>query len=434
MISAPARPQNVPREQARRTAVDLDVNRLNLAWLARLRWASIVGQIVTVLGVHYVMRVRLPLGALGALIFLEAASNVAVMAWPLRQQEVGEMPLVAVMTFDLLLFSALLYFTGGPTNPFSSLYLIHIALATLILRPRFAWALVALSLLCSGALFIAHVPLAMATRASMGQYSLHLKGMWVALGVSASFIVYFLSRVTRTLAERDAALAQAKERDTRQRQMAALATLAAGAAHELAQPLSTIAVVARELERGLEAGPEQIEDVRLIRAQVTRCNDILGELAADSGHARGELDEPASLGEVMNAALHDLAGAERVGRPDVPPAGEPIVIPHQKLVSRALRSIVQNALDATRDGGGTVELAARVVDDHIELSVRDEGEGMPEEVRARATDPFFTTKPVGQGMGLGLFLAASILDQLGGGLRIESQPGRGTHVTLEVPR
>ncbi len=427
----------VARAPARPTFLaDLDVNRLNLVWLTRLRWASIVGQTLTVLGVEYAMRVPLPLAALGTLIAIEAASNAAVAVWLSRHQEVGEAPLVALIAFDVVLFSALLYFTGGPTNPFSSLYLIHIALATLVLRPRFTWALVALSLLCSGALFLIHVPLAMMVahdHASMGQYGLHLKGMWVALGVSASFIVYFLSRVTRALAERDAALEQARERDTRHRQMAALATLAAGAAHELAQPLSIIAVLAKEIERGLDGDSARADDVRLVRAQVARCKEILGELAADAGQARGDADEPSSIDEVISAALDGLADADRVDRKFERPANASALVSHRRLVSRALRGVVQNALDATRGGGG-VEIAARVNGDRVELAIRDEGGGMPEEVRRRATDPFFTTKPVGEGMGLGLFLAASIVDQLGGELRIESQPGAGACVTLEVPR
>ncbi len=409
-------------------SADPEVHRLNLVWLVRLRWASIVGQSLTVLGVQYVMHIPVPLGPLFGLILLEAATNLAAALWVRRRERCGEAPVAALITFDLLLFTGLLYFTGGPTNPFSSLYLVHIALATLVLRPRLTWALVGLTLLCSAGLFVAYVPLPMGAHAATGQFGTHLRGMWVALGIAASFIVYFLSRVVRSLAVRDAALERARESAQRHQQMAALATLAAGAAHELAQPLSTIAVVAKELERSLEGAEDgHVDDARLIRTEVARCNDILGELAAGTGQPRGEGGAPSSLPDIVSAALEGLRDAERVAI-DVEEAS--LVLP-ARLLGRALRSVVANALDATADGG-KVELRARVVEGRLRIEIHDDGTGMSGEALRRATEPFFTTKPTGKGMGLGLFLASSIVDQLGGELRLASQPGSGTTVTLEL--
>src|SRR5262249_26564536 len=146
-----------------------------------------------------------------------------------------------------------------------------------MLPPRLGWALVGLSLACSAALFVHHVPLAGAHEhhhvpgmkmdgASSG-FDWHLRGMWVALGVAASFIVYFLRRVALELAERERQLATARERIARSERLASLATLAAGAAHELGSPLGTIAVAARELERSLAQRENEgslRDDARLI--------------------------------------------------------------------------------------------------------------------------------------------------------------------------
>ena len=130
-----------------------------------------------------------------------------------RQPALREAHIGILVTLDLLLFSGLLDFTGGPENPFSFLYLIHLALAAHVLRPRWTWALVALALACSGALFLDHVPLAMASSHMMQHgFGLHLKGMWVALGVAAVFIVYFLYRLNRALSEREQELERVRER------------------------------------------------------------------------------------------------------------------------------------------------------------------------------------------------------------------------------
>jgi len=410
---------------------ETDLNRVNLLWLSRLRWASIVGESLTVLGVQLLMHVRLPLGALASLVALQAVANLTVTARLARRPHVPEAALAALMAFDLVVFTALLYFTGGPSNPFSSLYLIHIALATLVLPPRFTWALVGLSLLCSAALFGAHVPLVMHHSAS-DHYAMHLQGMWVALGVSASFIVYFLDRVTRALADRESALTRARARAARNQQLAALATLAAGAAHELASPLSTIAVVSKELERSMGDPSEHVADVRLIRSEVARCNDILSELAVDAGQARGEPRESCRVDELVSEAIVGLTDAERVSlRPDADAAEVLLHVP-RRLFERALRSVVKNALLATSpDGSVTVSASQR--EGRVRIAVVDDGAGMPEDVRQRAIEPFFTTRPAGQGMGLGLFLTASIVEQLGGELELTSEPGRGTTVTLELP-
>ncbi len=171
------------------------------------------------------------------------------------------------MLVDNLLLTALLYYTGGPANPFTVCYLVNIALAAAILGARWAWVLNGAAFACFALLFFAHLPLAELehgpehehamhhhTRTAPGPMSLHLQGSLIAFGGASTFIVYFITRVTRELARREAELDEASRRRARTDKLAALATLAAGAAHELASPLSTIALaVARP---GSRAAPE----------------------------------------------------------------------------------------------------------------------------------------------------------------------------------
>jgi two-component system sensor histidine kinase RegB len=437
-----------------------DESDINLRWLVRLRWAMVVGQILTIAIVARGLGVELPLVPLGVIVAVEALSNLGAALWLRGPRGRAESTVALIVALDLLLFTGMLYFTGGPSNPFSFLYLIHLALAALVLRPVWTWALVALTLVCSGALFMAHVPLPMGHgyhgahqghegqeghemhqgqqmhqghqgHAAGGEFDLHLKGMWVALGVSATFIVYFVSRLRRELADREVDLMRAREKSVQSAQLAALGTLAAGAAHELASPLSTIAVAATELERSLIAAEgSTLDDVRLVKSQVARCRDVLSRLAADAGQTMGEVSQPTNVDAVIDRALSGLPGADRAKVSCSAQAKDAKLKLPLGSVAQALRNIVENALDLEQ---ADVQIAADVDAERVTFRVTDDGPGMAEDVAARAREPFFTTKSQGRGLGLGLFLADTIASQLGGELTIESVTERGTSVTLLLP-
>ncbi len=255
--------------------------------------------------------------------------------------------------------------------------------------------------------------------------------MWAAFAVAAGFTTYFVTRVKAALARRDEALATARAQVERTERLTSLATLAAGAAHELGTPLSTIAVVARDLEEELGALPAAatlVEDARLVRSEVDRCRAVLEQLATEAGQSAGEAPQRVSLGALVGTALQ---GLERRDRVRVEADDEEVLV-HARAVGRALRSLVNNALDAS-PAGAAVDVMARTAGAALDLEVRDRGTGMSEEVLVRATEPFFTTKEPGKGMGLGLFLARSVAERLGGVLDLESTPGEGTRVTLHLP-
>ncbi|HJZ88440.1 MAG TPA: ATP-binding protein [Polyangia bacterium] len=416
-----------------------DIQAINFSWLVRLRWGAIAGQVFTILAVDRLMRTPLPLGPLFTIVGLEFASNIGCAVWSRRGGRVPEGLTVFVMSVDVLLLSALLYLTGGPFNPFSFLYLVQIALAAVVLRARWTWALVVLSLLCSGFLFFAHreLPLGSMTHAehSAGSLRIHLYGMWVAFGVAAAFIVYFLLRITRALAAREAELQAAYRLTARNEKLASLATLAAGAAHELSTPLSTIALVARELERQLSASafdPGAVSDVRLIREQVERCRAILAQMATEAGATAGEAIVPITVTDLLASATLELGERPPVrveiddglrdARLELPP----------RAVAQAIRGVIRNAQDAS-PADAEVVLHAQAGEHALLIEVRDCGTGMAPEVLARAGEPFFTTKQPGRGMGLGLFLTRAVLERLGGQLQLESAQGRGTRALVRLP-
>jgi two-component system, sensor histidine kinase RegB len=415
---------------------------INLGWLIKLRWGAIAGQVVTIAVVRWLMDTPLELTPLAAVVTLEVVTNLGATLWR-RRGDTGEGTLVLLLAADVLFLTALLSFSGGSSNPFSFLYLVHIALAAVVLRSGWTWILVALSMLASGTLFLWEGT----DHGAHGQHMrLHLEGMWVAFTVAAAFIVYFVTRVRRALADREADLSAERQTAARNEKLAALATLAAGAAHELATPLGTIAVISRELERratgnGAAAGtaghdPGLREDLALIRQQVDRCRQILDGMAAEAGEGTGEGFTETTVRGLFQSAMEAMnvpAGTTAVrDATDAATAATPVMLPVATL-AQAIRGLLRNALDASA-GDGEVTLHGRLENEKLVVQVNDRGTGMAPEVLARAGEPFFTTKPPGSGMGLGLFLTRSIAERLGGGLELRSVAGQGTSAVLRVPR
>jgi two-component system, sensor histidine kinase RegB len=417
-----------------------DRNWVNIQWLARLRWAEIAGQAATVLVGQFLLDGALPMAALLAVIAVGLVSNLAIELYYFGDRRrsgavarpVDERQIALVMMLDIAVLTGLLYFSGGPHNPFAFLYVVQIALATVLVRALWSWMLVGLSFVGFGILLIAHQPLAIPD-------SRRMIGAWVALGVASAFVVYFLRRIMVALAERDAELTEARGLAARQERLAALATMAAGAAHELSTPLSTVALAAKELERALTRDEtsdapgrsELAADARLIREQVGRCREILEQMAQGAGTV-GEGVASCTIDELLDEALVGARSAPPVHR-EVPPelAQIGLRLP-PRAVSQALRSLITNAQDASPPTSA-VMISVKSDASNIELAIRDRGAGMPGEILARIGEPFFTTKPPGRGMGLGLFLARAVLEAVGGGLDIESIAGVGTCVRVTLP-
>ncbi len=423
---------------------DASADALNLRWLLRLRWILGGGQLAAIAVAAAVTDV--PAGWLAGAVSVSLGSNALVTVWVRGRPEIDARLLPALMALDVMVLTVLLFLTGGPANPFTILYLVYVALAAVILPARVTWIIGALAIAGFGSLFLestwmqgahgghaAHAGHgAHATSAGDTMY-LHLVGMWIAFAVAACFIGYFLSRVTRALAEREAQLARERARAARSARLASLATLAAGAAHELSTPLSTIAVVAKDLavELGKDGRSPVAEDAALIRSEVERCRAILEKMAADAGDRRGEAPREVDPRALVDDALSAFDGRERVTVEMDPGTGRTVTTA-PKAVAQVLRGILENARDAS-DAGAPITVRVEEQRDVVRISVRDRGRGMTAEEVEHATDPFFTTKEPGRGMGLGLFLASEVVEQLGGSLDIETEEGRGSVVTVSLP-
>ncbi len=410
-----------------------EANWVNIQWLVRLRWAQIAGQAATVLVGQFLLDGALPIAPLLMVISVGLVSNLFIELYffgdrrrDTPKRAVHEWQIALVMMLDIAILTGLLYLTGGPHNPFGFLYLVQIALATVLLRALWTWMLVALSFVAFGVLLASQ-------RAMTIPEDSRAIGMWVALGVASAFVVYFLRRITGALAERERELTEARGLAARQERLASLATMAAGAAHELSTPLGTVALAAKELERALTkaADPELAADARLIREQVGRCRSILEQMAQGAGTV-GETVAPVTVGELLEETIVGIREAPTVHL-DIPGdlARAPLRIP-PRAVSQALRSLITNAQDASPPNA-TVVVMVRRDGSSLSISIRDRGGGIPADVLARIGEPFFTTKAPGRGMGLGLFLARAVIEGVGGTLQIDSNAADGTVVWARFP-
>jgi len=418
------------------------------SWLLILRWGATCSQILLILAVNLCFDIDIPLLIASLIIAFQAGSNLFFTALWKRRVELPEWLFALTMFLDMLLLTALLFYTGGAMNPFTFLYLIHIVLGAVLLQPRWAWSLTIFTVSCYGCFFLptdrlfAGTFLAAAAQihdahnlTSCHNYlDLHLQGMWVAFSVTAVFIVFCVGWIQKALRIHQQTLVSLREEKDRSEKLASLANLAAGAAHEFSTPLSTIAVASTEMLRVMRSkggDQELIADAELIRDQIEGCKEILYQMTADAGEHLGEaveeflmssliLDVVSSCSELYPNEII-LESKVMDARVRMPPL----------MLRRAVRGLLKNAADASSPDS-PIRLRLRKDTQYLTIEVEDTGTGMDEQTAARALDPFFTTKEQGKGLGLGLYLTRTLAEKFGGGVAIRSTPGKGTVVSLSL--
>ncbi|HAY83030.1 MAG TPA: sensor histidine kinase [Planctomycetaceae bacterium] len=419
----------------------------NAAWLLRLRWVAVVGQLLTIGASHLVLVVNLRVYPLVAIVAFTAVSNLILTIWyRIRLSDERSLSprqeylyLGIVMTVDLLSLSALLFFAGGIGNPFAIFYFVNLALAAVILPSRWGWTLTTIAVVCLIGLLFQANPLAELTAQPLVAWQVALTlqqaGLIVAFTTSAVVVVYFITRLTSELREREVELRMVEQQRSRSEKLEALGTLAAGAGHELATPLSTIAVVAKELThhlQGANVSDAVIEDVTLIRSEVDHCRTILDRMTGNFDEERTEGSTRISCTELLEHALSELSDRERVRVHHQDAVNQAQLRVPLENISQAIRGVMQNALDAS-ETTQAIECRVDVQGDFVEFVIVDHGTGMSEDVLKRAGEPFFTTKEPGQGMGLGLFLTRSVIERQGGSLELHSEPGKGVTASIRLP-
>lgn len=369
---------------------------------------------------------------------------------------VGNTELFLQLSVDVLVLTVLLYYGGGSTNPFVSLYLLPLVIAAATLPRRHTWGMAALTLLCYSLLMVWHIPLPnthtqydgmemrgtdhphrhmeapLVTEAAPSTldnaFNIHVFGMWLGFVISVLVVAYFVVEMARAVRMRDAQLNQVREETLRNERIVALGMQAAGAAHELGTPLSTISVIIGEMRRDC-TDPEQQHHLVILDGQLRNCKNILDSLLSQTSHTGDQLS--------VDAFMRNLLDEWQLLRPTVnyqfkidglQPA--PFLRADPALRS-ALLNLLNNAADASLQ---PMDILLHWNTHSITLEIRDHGSGLTPETAARAGSAFFTTKQGGR--GLGLFLANATLEKIGGSVRLSNRDGGGatTEVTLPLDR
>jgi two-component system sensor histidine kinase RegB len=407
--------------------------RHNLRQLVVMRNIAITAQTVTVLVAHRALGVALPLAGMGLIILALALFNLATWRRLASPRPVTDRELLLQLLVDVTALSLLLALAGGGTNPFVGMLLLPLAITAASLPWSYTWIVALVTVACYSLLVLFFHPL-FAAGDEARYLQLMVAGMWVNYAVTAGMVAHFVARIALALRRSESAFATRRERELCSEHLARVGVLAAGAAHELSQPLSTVAVVVHEMERRTVMDAELREQLRSVATQIRRCQDTLGELLSygrTSFDARGGF-HPVALDDFAR----DVLSAFEDRRPGVRVALEiatrgPAPVLHQDLALRqGLLNLLGNAADVSPEA---VQVQLNWTPDVMAIAVRDRGPGIPPHLLNRVGKLFVTTKEKGAGNGLGLALARTAVSRLGGTLELRNEPQGGACAEILLP-
>ncbi len=403
--------------------------RASIRQLMALRWIAISGQAIAI-AVAWNLGALLPLEPMVSVVAALVALNLVTLARLRGPREPGNAELAAHLGADFAAFTALLYFAGGASNPFSALFVLHGLLMALLLPGLAAAAGASAVVVSYVALGYAFVPMRTASGEGVDPVLLSV-GNAMAIALTVGITAWFVARIVATLREHDRQLALAAQQALRDEAVLRVGDLAAGAAHELATPLTTLSVVANEIAARARTGSLKADAATLV-AQVAICRETVTKLLAAAGQAG------ASGGgrERLDWFVESIASRCRVMRPEAhivcewdaaPTAAE--IFAEQGL-RQALLALVNNAVDASP---GDVRIGVVRRGNELRISVVDRGHGVADDAIDKLGRAVFTTKPRGQGAGLGLVLARRAVERLGGTLGWTKRSGGGLCAEVVLP-
>lgn len=394
---------------------------VRLRTLILLRWMAITGQIAAILVADHVYGIELPVGlcymAVGASVI---ANLISIFVYP-ENKRLSELEAMLTLLFDLSQLSFLLYLTGGLTNPFALLILAPVTISASALELRTTILLGALAILFTSLIAFVNVPLRFEDGRVLSVPLVFEFGFWLAIVIGIVFLGLYSRRIATEIRSMSDALLATQMALAREQKLTDLGGVVAAAAHELGTPLATIKLVSAEMMEELQDRPQLLEDAKLIRDQADRCRDILrsmGRAGKDDLHLR-----QAPLASVLRESAEPHMGrGKNVEFSLLPGPGgserQPTILRRPELI-HGLRNLVQNAVDFCRT---TVWIDGEWTERTITIRIVDDGEGYPPQVIGRIGDPFVRSRrseqdlaqrPEYEGMGLGLFIAKTLLERTG---------------------
>lgn len=413
---------------------------VRLDTLVRLRWLSIIGQTAAVLVVYFGLEFDLPIYACLAVIVLSAWLNIALRIRFQQARRLEPSRAAWLLAFDIGQLAVLMYLTGGLDNPFSFFFLGPVLLSATALPARMTMLLGLFAIACATLLVFFHEPLPWSEEYGPMPVlpNLYMLGVWFSIALAIFFISIYAWQISEESRQLVNALAATELVLAREQHITQIDGLAAAAAHALGTPLSTITLIARELEREIDPKSPHAEDVRLLREQAQRCRDILAklnELQAEGVPFDG-LPLPNLLQEVAEPHRHFGIAIDV----KLPPDQTPPVAARNPAILYGLGNLVENAVDFARE---RVEITAEWTPDTVSVVISDDGPGFAPEVISRIGEPYVRSRRLRRmyatgdtGMGLGFFIAKTLLERTGAKLTFVNKPfpASGAVVAIRWPR
>lgn len=417
-----------------------DARRLRLDTLVRLRWLAVTGQSAAVTGVHFGFGYPLPFAWCFLVIALSAWLNLMLRIRYPASHRLSDNAATALLGFDILQLAALLFLTGGLQNPFSMLFLAPVLISATALPPERTLGVGFLAVGSASILVLVHRPLPWTPGQTLDLPFLYVSGVWAAIVLGAAFTGVYAWRVAEEARLLAQALAATELVLAREQHLSQLDGLAAAAAHELGTPLATIALVAKELDHQLRGravpGDGLSDDLALLREQVERCRGILAKLTSLDQDQPGFL-ETMTLGHL----IEEIVAPQRSGEVEIEvvrrgEGPEPSCRRNPGLLY-GLANLIDNAVDFAET---RVVVETRWNAEQVRLDILDDGPGFSPDVLLRAGEPYVTTRGPdrrgedggGSGLGLGLFIAKTLIERSGAQLTLTNAPLPGTGAVVRV--
>lgn len=404
----------------------------NLQQLIQLRWMALFGQIATVAVVFHGMDIPIPQHAMYAVLAGLGVFNLLSLLRCRTPLPVTGPELLLTLLVDVGALTALLYLSGGATNPFVFLFLLQVILGAVLLPVWATWVMVGVTTLCFAGLALWARPLPLPLDHDQGLASPYTQGMLVCFVLNAVLLVVFISRIVDNLRERDTRLALLRQRAAEEEHVVRMGLLASGAAHELGTPLSTLAVILGDWQHlpHFSSEPELADDVAEMQAQVARCKAIVSGILLSAGEARGESSSETTVCAFLDSVVQ--AWCERRNCSDFHyrnAFGDDLPMVADSAIQQMIGNVLDNAADASPQA---VWFEARREGDALVLTVWDQGPGFAPQVLPQIGKPYQSTKGH-PGGGLGLFLVFNVARTLGGDVVVGNLPEGGAQVRITLP-
>lgn len=427
--------------------VDSDQSaRKNLHWLFVLRNLLLGVEALLVLVSVYGLEIPLREMPLWGILTIVGLFNWITWIRLTSSPAVSEFELFFQITVDVLATTAILYFTGGATNPMAWFFLLPLIIAATVLPQAYTWYLVIFASACYTVLMgyyqplpefqavtlPSDVPLTTHSYLEHHDIQLHVFGMWFGFVFSAVLVAYFVVEMANTLRERERRLAEAREQALRNERVIALGTLAAGAAHEMGTPLGTMAILIHELEQEYDAVEFAAlrEKMHILRNQIVRCKNALSVMSASAGEARAEEGRLMPLTRYLDEVVESWQQqkADVVLDFQIKTRGSSPSLIAELTLTQALINVLNNAAEVSPHG---VRMDVGWTYDRAAIVITDQGPGIAPNLSAHLGKTPITTKE--NGLGVGLFLAFSTIERLGGSINMLPLAKGGTQTTISLP-